>query len=137
MMHIQTRNRIREALYGALWLAVACIVGLAAGAGWKSLSNPPVIEALDWPSTGLSRSAAIIMISAKSCPVCDRARRFLEEKGIAFVEMDVERSERARELSERLKIRTVPTFLMGDVRLNGFEPELLLKQLEPARNARE
>lgn len=133
-MNTRPKTWIREALFWLLTLAAAAVIGIAAGRSWRALAVPPLIEPLNWQATGLARPEVTIMISAKSCPVCDRARQFLNDREVDFIELDVEQSERARELAERLQVRSVPTFLMADVRLNGFEPELLLQQLEPARD---
>jgi glutaredoxin len=136
-MNTRPKTWIREALFWLLPLAAAAVIGIAAGRSWRALGAPPLVEPLNWQAIGLPRPEATIMISAKSCPVCDRARRFLSERDVEFIELDVEQSERARELAARLKVRSVPTFLMASVRLNGFEPDLLLQQLEPARDALE
>jgi len=63
----------------------------------------------------------IIFYSSTNCPHCRRAKAFLYREGIAFREMDVGRSPRARKELERLGARSVPVLLIGDARLDGFD----------------
>ncbi len=63
----------------------------------------------------------IVLYSAAKCPHCSRAKAFLQREGIAFREMDVGKSPRARKALERLGARSVPVLLIGDARLDGFD----------------
>jgi len=63
----------------------------------------------------------IILYSSANCPHCRRAKVFLHREGIAFREMDVSKSPRARKELERLGTRGVPVLLVGDARLDGFD----------------
>jgi glutaredoxin len=63
----------------------------------------------------------IVLYSTANCPNCRRAKAFLRREGIAFREMDVGKSPRARKELERLGARGVPVLLIGDTRLDGFD----------------
>lgn len=65
----------------------------------------------------------VVLYSAGNCPHCKRAKAFLQRQGIAYREMDITRNSRARKALERLGARGVPTLLIGDARLDGFDEQ--------------
>jgi glutaredoxin len=65
----------------------------------------------------------IVLYTAAQCPHCKRAKAFLRRERIAFREMDVGKSPRARKELERLGARGVPVLLIGDARLDGFDEQ--------------
>jgi glutaredoxin len=65
----------------------------------------------------------VVLYSAANCPHCNRAKAFLAREGIAFREMDVGSSPRARKELERLGARGVPVLLVGESRLDGFDEQ--------------
>ncbi|WP_295544039.1 glutaredoxin family protein [uncultured Thiohalocapsa sp.] len=65
----------------------------------------------------------VVLYSAGNCPHCKRAKAFLQRQGIAYREMDITRNPRARKALERLGARGVPTLLIGDARLDGFDEQ--------------
>ncbi|HTX23076.1 MAG TPA: glutaredoxin 3 [Steroidobacteraceae bacterium] len=66
---------------------------------------------------------SVLMYATGWCPYCVRARRLLEEKGIACTEIDVEaRPEAREEMIERSGGRqTVPQIFIGDVHVGGCD----------------
>jgi glutaredoxin 3 len=57
-----------------------------------------------------------------SCPFCVRAKRLLEARGIAFVEIDVATDdERRAEIIQRTGRRTVPQIFIDERSIGGFE----------------
>jgi len=62
----------------------------------------------------------VVMYSAAWCTVCKKAKRYFEQKGISFVEYDIETSEQGKRDYRRLGGRGVPIILVDDQRLNGF-----------------
>lgn len=65
----------------------------------------------------------VVMYATGWCPYCARARRLLEEKGVAFEEIDVEARPGARaEMIERSGGRsTVPQIFIGDTHVGGSD----------------
>jgi glutaredoxin 3 len=62
------------------------------------------------------------MYSTGWCPYCDRARRLLKEKNVAFEEIDVEARPEARaEMMARSGRRTVPQIFIGDTHVGGSD----------------
>jgi glutaredoxin 3 len=65
----------------------------------------------------------VVMYATDWCPYCARARRLLEEKGVAFEEIDVEARPGARaEMIERSGgASTVPQIFIGDTHVGGCD----------------
>lgn len=67
--------------------------------------------------------ATVVVYSSPFCPYCFRAKDLLEEKGVAFVDIDViSEPGRRREMVERAKGRnTVPQIFIGDRHVGGSD----------------
>ncbi len=82
------------------------------------------------------RQAPVTMYSASWCGVCKKARAFLTEKGVAFVEKDVEKTPGAgEELARKAKaagVQTngVPVFDVGGKLMSGFDGPRLMAMIE-------
>lgn len=82
--------------------------------------------------------AAVTMYSAAWCGVCNKARKFLTDKGIAFVEKDIEKDAgAARELAEKARragvdAGGVPVFDIGGRIVPGFDGPRLLELIRGA-----
>jgi len=64
----------------------------------------------------------VTMYSTSWCPYCDRARRLLKRKGVAFNEIDVESApEKRAEMQERSGRRSVPQIFIGDHHVGGSD----------------
>jgi glutaredoxin len=72
-----------------------------------------------------SAIAGVVMLSTAWCGVCKRARQYLTSKGVAFTELDVEKSAAGRDEYRRLNGRGVPIILVGNQQMNGFDPARL------------
>jgi glutaredoxin len=68
----------------------------------------------------------VLVYTSQGCAHCDRAKAFLKARGIAFSELDVGRSQKARKALARLGARGVPTIIVGDSRLDGFSERAFL-----------
>jgi glutaredoxin 3 len=71
------------------------------------------------------------MFATTSCPVCTRARAFLNANGLRSEERDIDRDERARAELKRLTGKaSVPTFLVDGVLVGpGFSESSLTRAL--------
>ena len=71
----------------------------------------------------------IVMYSTRFCPYCIRARRLLEQKGVAFrdIAVDSDRSLRAQ-MQSRSGRHTVPQIWIGERHVGGFDDLWLLEQ---------
>jgi glutaredoxin len=89
------------------------------------------------PSAGSQAAAPpgtrVIMYATKHCPVCVKARRWLLDQGIPYVERDVEEdAAAAADLSAKGRAQGVPTsgvpvFEVDGKLVPGFDPRVILK----------
>ncbi len=63
---------------------------------------------------------AVKILSTTWCGVCTKAKAYLSQKGVAFREYDVERSDTGKREYKRLNGKGVPIILVGDQRMDGF-----------------
>ncbi|MFO7603880.1 MAG: DUF4124 domain-containing protein [Gammaproteobacteria bacterium] len=70
----------------------------------------------------VSGRPAVIMYSASWCGVCDRAKQYFHDHRIAFKELDIEKSSAGRRGFAKLNGQGVPIILVGEKRMNGFDP---------------
>jgi glutaredoxin 3 len=83
------------------------------------------------------RSVAVTMYAASWCPSCRRARRYLLEKGISFVERDVANDGSAQQRLRQLNPRGgIPTFEIDGQILIGFSPAGLQSAIDRAARER-
>lgn len=74
----------------------------------------------------------ITMYSTAWCGVCKRAKRFMDRKGIPYVEKDIEKDQAAmKELSAKAaaagtRVRGVPVFDVGGALIPGFDKDKIL-----------
>jgi glutaredoxin len=78
------------------------------------------------PGSVRTRAPRVLVYTRGGCVHCDQAKAFLKAQGIAFIELDVGRSPKARKALARLGARGVPTILVGDRRLDGFSERAFL-----------
>ena len=65
---------------------------------------------------------AVVMYTTSWCPYCDRARKLLSRKNVAFEEIDVESApERRAEMQQKSGRRTVPQIFIGDTHVGGSD----------------
>ena len=72
---------------------------------------------------GTPQAQGVTMYATSWCGVCQRARRYFAEKGIAYTEIDVEKSAAGRREFERLGGRGVPLIVADGKVMRGFSPE--------------
>ena len=71
---------------------------------------------------------SVVMYATVWCPYCAKARAYFARRGIAYVEIDIEKSREGRAEYDRLGARGIPVILVGPQRMNGFS-EARLSQL--------
>jgi glutaredoxin len=118
---------------GLLFLTVA------AASGYRIVRSRQIIAASErTTATGAPRACAledvhVVVYTTQWCPVCKRAKAWLQENGIAYEERDVETSRVwASELGERNPAHSIPTFdIEGQVSI-GLRPQELIAMRERA-----
>jgi glutaredoxin len=77
----------------------------------------------------MARPPRIIVYTTDRCPRCRDAKAFLTRHRLGFREANISRDRRAQKEFERLGARGVPVILVGERRLNGFDPKRLAQLL--------
>jgi glutaredoxin-like YruB-family protein len=75
-----------------------------------------------------SRAAAtpkVLMYTTSHCPACKAAKQYLAQKGVPYQEIDVEQSRDGAEAFQKLGGRGVPLIMVGEKRMDGFNPQAL------------
>jgi len=72
------------------------------------------------------------MYATSWCPYCAKARAYFARRGIAYVEVDIERSREGRAEYDRLGARGIPVIFVGPQRMNGFSEARLSRLLADA-----
>ncbi len=70
-------------------------------------------------------SNTLVLYSADWCPICLRAKDYLDDRGIDYEERDVDEPEWKQELVAKTGRRAIPVFEFGGRILSGFRPEAL------------
>lgn len=79
----------------------------------------------------------IIIYTQPDCPPCEITKKYLQEKGISYIEKNVRQNQKARnELVKKYKSYSTPTVIIGEKVISGFnineiENELLKRQANP------
>lgn len=76
--------------------------------------------------------SGLVMYCRSWCPDCRRARAWLDERGVAYVEVDVDRDPEARDRAAALnegRLHT-PTFVIGGDVCVDFRPERLTELID-------
>lgn len=75
----------------------------------------------------VASSGEVILYSTAWCGYCTKARNFMNEKGIAFREEDIEKSASARQAYEALGGRGVPLLNVKGTVISGYNPQAIVK----------
>ena len=74
------------------------------------------------------------LYTTQSCTYCLRVKEFLSERQVDYVEYDVEDDVKARQrMMELSQHTTIPTIVVGDEVVVGFDPKRLGKLLPGKR----
>ena len=75
-------------------------------------------------------SARVVLYATEWCGYCKQTRRFLDSKGIAYQEYDIEKSEEGRKAYEALGGRGIPLIDVNGTLIRGFAPDDILAALK-------
>ncbi len=82
---------------------------------YSAVEITPLIERL-------GRKDKVVMYTAAWCGICKKAKKHFQKNGIDYVTYDVEKSRSGKRDYKLLKARSVPIIIIGDKRMNGFNP---------------
>lgn len=103
----------------------------------KSAGNFVSVEALDPASGGNDADAdtaanSVTLLTADWCKVCKAAKAYLNARGIAYTDLDVEKDPEGKKRYKELGGKAVPIILVGKQRMNGFSEQRLNDMLKTA-----
>jgi len=75
-------------------------------------------------------NANVVLYATDWCGYCKQTRRFLDSKGIAFKEFDIEKDAEARKAYEALGGRGIPLIDVNGTLIRGFDPDEILAALK-------
>ena len=90
------------------------------------------------PNQARAAPSSVVMYATRHCPVCIKARRWLLEQKIPYVEKDVEKDPQAAQAlhkkgaAQGVPTQGVPIFEIGGRLLAGFEPNKIIALLAGA-----
>jgi glutaredoxin len=67
----------------------------------------------------------VVMYTTSHCPACQAAKQFLTQKGVPYEEIDVEASRDGAIAFQKLGGHGVPLIMVGDKKMEGFNPQAL------------
>jgi glutaredoxin 3 len=79
----------------------------------------------------MNKAVRVTLYSTSQCSHCRQLKKLLQQHHVAHAEFDVQKSTRAMKEFQRLGARGVPVLLVGESRVDGFQPkkiEQLLKK---------
>ena len=76
----------------------------------------------------------VVIFTAPGCTSCGRAKAFLEEHGVPFVERNLAVDSCAMEELRALGARRLPVVRVGGEMMSGFDPVALHALLQPERD---
>ncbi|MGP6458673.1 glutaredoxin family protein [Pseudomonas parakoreensis] len=74
--------------------------------------------------------ARVVLYATDWCGYCKQTKRFLDSKGIAFREFDIEKDAEARKAYEALGGRGIPLIDVNGTLIRGFDPDEILAALK-------
>jgi glutaredoxin len=73
----------------------------------------------------------VVIFTAPGCTSCGRAKAFLEERGVRFIERNLAVDARAMDELMALGLKMLPVIRVGSEIVSGFDPEKLRALLQP------
>ncbi len=101
---------------------MAGLLALSALVLWRSTQQSVAVA-------DISPDHELVFFSATWCGYCDRARHWLNQQQVNYIEIDVESSTEANRLWRAAGGRGVPHVLVGDQKIAGYAPEAYARAL--------
>lgn len=108
------------------WLVLLAVLGMAI---W--LSRPIWSDSQASPGSAGATQPEVVLYATSWCGYCAAAREFFRKNGIEYIELDVEKSEIAREGHRALGGGGVPVIMVGEKVIHGFNEAELRDALKP------
>jgi glutaredoxin len=97
----------------------------------NSYSGAPLVSGAGKPVADGTRGS-VKLYTTTWCGYCAKARAHLKSKGVPYEDLDVEKSAQGKHEFAALKGRSVPVILIGNQRMDGFDPSRMDAMLKTA-----
>jgi glutaredoxin len=77
-------------------------------------------QAMAAPLADYEQKPRVVMYATSWCPYCQQARNYFHQRGIPYLERDIEKDVAARRDYKAFGGRGVPVIFVGKRRMNGF-----------------
>lgn len=124
-MNHKLKLLLRDTLILLALMACASLIGVLIGQWWKSAHERAPVEPFSTSILPAQLQDQTVLISRSTCPACKMAKSWLAEHQIPYQELVLDQDANALALAKSLEISVVPTFLIGEERVNGFQLEVL------------
>jgi len=110
-------------------LGVVLILGLGLVSGWALVKAPewfksPYQEG-DYSRYFDQTEVSVVLYGTSTCPFCHETKAMLDKMKVAYIEHDINRSEKGKKDFAELKADAVPLLLIGNRRIEGFQKEVI------------
>lgn len=112
----------------ALILAAGLAVGVAVAKA-PALFKKEFVQG-DYSAYLTEHKAKVVLYGTETCPYCAKARAYFKENGIAYADLDVGKPGQVRDEFVKLGGSGVPLLLIGDRRIEGFNPNSINSALK-------
>jgi len=99
------------------WVVIAAAVGILAFLAGRETAQERLLRERFTPDP----DAEVVLLTTSWCGYCARARSYLERNGVAYRELDVERSERGRRRYQAVGGGGVPIFVIDGRPIRGLD----------------
>jgi mycoredoxin len=105
------------------------IVALGLGAGYGLSLLPAALKPAyaegDYAAYFPDKNVKVVLYGTSRCGFCAQARAYFKENNIPFADLDVDQSPQARSEFAKLGGGGVPLLLIGNRRIQGFNPSVI------------
>ena len=77
------------------------------------------------------QQSPVVLYATAWCGYCKKARQFLADYNIEYIEYDIEKSKEGKAQYDELGGRGVPVFLVNNQVVKGYDPNQVLAYLNP------
>jgi glutaredoxin len=115
------KKHLQSLLVCGLFLLGGLAIGFVVPRAYEWL-KPKYVEG-DYSAYLKGANSRVVLYSTSWCPYCAKVKAYFDKNKIAYTEMDIEKSEAARQQHIALGGGPVPKVLIGNRMIVGFIPD--------------
>lgn len=113
-------NLIKNVISVVLFVAVGLLAGLGAKSLYAGWSRPAPVSEADYSRLHRDAGAEVLLFGTSTCPYCKQARAFLDDRKVAYRDLNIDQSSEAAQIFAELGEKGVPVLLAGNRLVRGF-----------------